>query len=190
MASQIDHKILVIGGSAGSFDVVNNCIHAIPANYPHTIIFVIHRRKTKNNSIVEIMSSRSKIKVIEPEMEDTIHNNTIYFAPADYHLLVNASNCFVLDYFETVNHSRPSIDVTMKSFALQYKDRLIGILLSGASNDGALGLKMIQELGGVGLVQKPDTCEIPVMPKSAIDLFDVDYVMEPDLLIRFISELE
>ena len=74
MASQIEHKILVIGGSAGSFDVVNNCIHAIPANYPHTIIFVIHRRKTKNNSIVEIMSSRSKIKVIEPEMEDTILN--------------------------------------------------------------------------------------------------------------------
>lgn len=189
MASQIDHKILVIGGSAGSFDFVNNCIHAIPASYPHTIFFVIHRRKTKNNSIVEIMSTKSRLKVIEPEIDDPILNNTIYFAPADYHLLVNASNCIVLDYFETVNHSRPSIDVTMESFAQQYKDRIIGILLSGASNDGALGLKKIQEMGGVGLVQKPESCEIPVMPKSAIDLFDVDYIMEPDLLIRFITEL-
>src|SRR5690606_7668198 len=104
----------------------------------------------------------------EPEDKQQVRKGNIYLAPQNYHLLVEDDKCFSLDYSEQVNHSRPSIDVTFESIAKVYGPKCVGILLSGANNDGAEGIAAIIKAGGTGIVQNPETTDFPYMPKSAI----------------------
>ena len=143
----MDYKYIIIGGSAGSFQIVTEILSALPKNYKLPIFLCLHRLKHVRAGFVEALSIKSNLKIIEPNDKEIIKKGTVYLAPANYHMYFELSNYIALSTEESVNHSRPSIDISFISAAYTYRDKLIGILLSGANKDGALGMREIKEQG-------------------------------------------
>ncbi|WP_373331199.1 chemotaxis protein CheB [Salmonirosea aquatica] len=141
------------------------------------VILVVHRKKDKDSILVDLLSYRTKLPVREVEDKEIISPNTIYLAPPDYHLLIERADLFSLDSSEKVHYSRPSIDVTFESVAEAFGDRVIGILLSGANADGAVGMAKIRKAGGYTIVQDPATADVGYMPQQALALTPVDSVL-------------
>ncbi|RYF82560.1 MAG: chemotaxis protein CheB [Chitinophagaceae bacterium] len=164
----ITYKMVVIGGSAGSLDVVLKIVSGLPAQTKASFIIVLHRKSDSESILTNLLSIRTRLKVKEVEDKDEIHPGTIYLAPPDYHLLLEDEKNFSLDSSEKVHYSRPSIDVTFESVAETFGRRAIGILLSGANSDGAIGLKQLRESGGLTIAQDPKTAEVDFMPRQAI----------------------
>ena len=187
--SKVKHPIelLVIGGSAGSFNVLLEVIPEIKVPISFAIIIVLHRKSGSNSRIDEVFSHKTSLKVFECEDKDLIEPGNIYFAPPDYHLLLEKDGTVSLDYSEKVNYSRPSIDVTFKNAADLYGAKMAGLLLSGANSDGAEGLSYIYQKSGTTIVQHPDSAEINKMPKEALSLFKPDYVANVSEIISLIN---
>jgi two-component system, chemotaxis family, protein-glutamate methylesterase/glutaminase len=184
------YKAVVIGGSAGSFQGVVKILAQLPKGFPLPIIMCLHRLKHVRNGFVEALSIKSVVQVTEPNDKDTIKKGNVYLAPANYHMSVELGNHFALSTEEMVNNSRPSIDITLGTCAFAYKDRLIGILLSGANRDGALGMKYIHDRGGLTIVQEPTECMIDTMPRSALAATEIDHVLRVDEIVQFLKELD
>ncbi|WP_428657794.1 chemotaxis protein CheB [Runella sp.] len=162
--------IVVIGGSAGSISVLSELIEALPAPFNFKVIIVLHRSKNVISEMEQILDvKRKEIIVKEPDDKEPIQKNCVYLAPQNYHLLIEATHSFCLDYSEPVSYSRPSIDVTFESIAEIYTEKAVAILLSGANRDGSRGMAEIIARGGAGIVQDPSTAEYPVMPQFALD---------------------
>lgn len=184
------YKAVVIGGSAGSFQGITRILSGIPEDFSLPIIMCLHRLKHVRNGFTEALSIKSIKPVTEPCDKENIKKGQVYLAPANYHLSVELGNSFSLSTEEMVNNSRPSIDVTLETAAYVYKDKLIGILLSGANRDGALGMKKIKDRGGLTIVQDPADCMIDTMPAAALQLTEIDYTLSIDEIIRFLKELD
>jgi two-component system, chemotaxis family, protein-glutamate methylesterase/glutaminase len=170
-------QAIVIGGSAGSFSVVNNLLESLPNKFRLPIILCLHRLKDKREGFKEALQIRSGIPVEEPDDKGPILPGRAYVAPANYHLLVESDNRFSLATSELVQFSRPSIDVLFESAADVYGPALVGILLSGANRDGASGLAWIRKKGGLTVVQDPKDCAMATMPESALHLTPVDWIL-------------
>jgi len=183
------YKAIAIGGSAGSFQVITRILANLPDNFPLPIIMCLHRLKHVRNGFVEALSIKSTKPVTEPYDKETVKKGHIYLAPANYHLSVELGNTFALGTDEMLNNSRPSIDIALETAAYVYKTKLIGILLSGANKDGAMGMKKIKDKGGLTLVQDPAECMIDTMPSAAMNLTDIDYVLSVDDIVGFFKEL-
>src|SRR5690606_30889663 len=183
------YKAVVIGGSAGSFQGVVKILSQLPKGFPLPIIMCLHRLKHVRHGFVEALSIKSVVQVTEPCDKEQIRKGTVYLAPSNYHLSVELGNYFALSTEEMVNNSRPAIDITLGTCAYVYKEKLIGILLSGANRDGALGMKAIKERGGLTIVQDPAECMISTMPQAAMNVTKIDYVMKTDQIVEFLSEL-
>lgn len=184
------YKAVVIGGSAGSFQGVVKILSQLPKGFPLPIIMCLHRLKHVRHGFVEALSIKSVAQVTEPYDKESIKKGSVYLAPANYHLSVELGNYFSLSTEEMVNNSRPSIDITLGTCAYVFKEKLIGILLSGANRDGALGMKHIKERGGMTIVQDPAECMIETMPKAALAATKIDHVMKVDQIVEFLKELE
>ena len=182
-------KAVVIGGSAGSFQVITKILANLPQGFPLPIIMCLHRLKHVRNGFVEALSIKSVVQVTEPYDKENIKKGNVYLAPANYHLSVELGNYFSLSTEEMVNNSRPSIDITLSSVAYAYRDKTIGLLLSGANKDGALGMQYIKERGGLTLVQDPAECMIETMPRAAMSLTEIDYVLKVEEIVTFFQEL-
>jgi two-component system chemotaxis response regulator CheB len=162
-------KAIVIGASAGGLAAVLTLIEKLPLDYPLAIIMVQHRTKDQKKLLEEVLQSRCKIKIKQADEKERIEKGIVYIAPPDYHLLIESDQTFSLSNEALVLHSRPSIDVLFESAAMCYKDALIGIILTGASADGASGLQTVKKHGGLTIVQSPAEAEFPYMPKAAMD---------------------
>lgn len=184
------YKAVVIGGSAGSFQGVVKILSHLPKNFPLPIIMCLHRLKHVRHGFVEALSLKSVVQVTEPHDKEAIRKGAVYLAPANYHLSVELGNYFALSTEEMVNNSRPAIDITLFTCAYVYKEKLIGILLSGANKDGALGMRSIKERKGLTIVQDPSECMIETMPKAALSATQIDHVLKVDQIIEFLCELE
>jgi two-component system chemotaxis response regulator CheB len=184
------YKAVVIGGSAGSFQGVVKILAQLPKGFPLPIIMCLHRLKHVRNGFVEALSIKSVVQVTEPNDKETIKKGNVYLAPANYHMSVELGNHFALSTEEMLNNSRPSIDITLGTCAFAYKEKLIGILLSGANKDGALGMKYIHERGGLTIVQEPTECMIDTMPRSALAVTQIDHVLRIDQIVEFLKELD
>lgn len=184
------YKAVVIGGSAGSFQGVVKILSQLPKTFPLPIIMCLHRLKHVRNGFVEALSIKSVIQVTEPHDKENIKKGGVYLAPANYHMSVELGNYFALSTEEMVNNSRPAIDITLSTSAFVYKEKLIGILLSGANRDGAAGMKAIHDRGGFTIVQEPSECMIDTMPKAAMALTKIDHVMKVDQIVDFLKELD
>ncbi|RZJ24946.1 MAG: chemotaxis protein CheB [Flavobacterium sp.] len=182
-------KAVVIGGSAGSIEVLLKLLPALSSPLPLAIIIVLHRKNSTDSSLADLLSSKTKIRVQEVEDKDPVIAGTIYLAPADYHLLIEREEVFSLDDSEKVNYSRPSLDVTFESAADVYGSSLVGILLSGANADGTAGLNFIKKRGGVLIAQKPETAQSEFMPQHAILNAPIDQVLGVDEMAVFINSL-
>ncbi|HEY5825924.1 MAG TPA: chemotaxis protein CheB [Cyclobacteriaceae bacterium] len=184
------YKAVVIGGSAGSFQGIVKILSQLPKNFPLPIIMCLHRLKHVRNGFVEALSLKSVVAVTEPFDKEAIKKGGIYLAPANYHLSVELGNHFALSTEEMINNSRPAIDITLGTAAFVYRDKLIGILLSGANRDGGLGMKYIKDKGGMTIVQEPTECMIDTMPKAALAVTQIDHVMKVDQIVEFLKELD
>lgn len=182
-------KAIVIGGSAGSFQGITKILAKVPNDFPLPIIMCLHRLKHVRNGFIEALSIKSIKDVIEPYDKESIKRGKVYLAPANYHLSIELGHYFGLSTEEMVNNSRPSIDITLETAAYTYKNRLIGILLSGANKDGAIGMKKIKASGGLTIVQDPAECMIDTMPKAALQLTQIDYTLGIDDIIKFLLEI-
>ena len=180
-------ELLVIGGSAGSFNVLLEVIPKIKTPINFAIIIILHRKSSLNSRIDKVFRHKTSLKVLECEDKDLIESGNIYFAPADYHLLLEKDSTVSLDYSEKVNYSRPSIDVTFKNTADLYGARMAGLLLSGANSDGAEGLMYIHQKSGTTIVQHPDSAEMNTMPKEALSLFKPDFVANVNEIIDLVN---
>lgn len=184
------YKAVVIGGSAGSFQGIVKILSQLPKNFPLPIIMCLHRLKHVRNGFVEALSLKSVVAVTEPYDKEAIKKGGVYLAPANYHLSVELGNYFALSTEEMINNSRPAIDITLGTAAFVYRDKLIGILLSGANRDGGLGMKYIKDRGGMTIVQEPTECMIDTMPRAALAATQIDHVMKVDQIVEFLKELD
>lgn len=182
-------KLFIIGGSSGSLEVLFSVLPQLHA-IPHiAIIIVLHRKNSLHTLLSDVFSFRSALSIKEAEEKETITRGTVYIAPADYHLLVEKDGSISLDVSEKVNFSRPSIDVCMETAAEAFREKTVGILLSGANADGVEGMLRIKHWGGVTVAQSPETAEIDYMPKQAVERNAADMLLTPDEIATFINQL-
>jgi two-component system chemotaxis response regulator CheB len=160
---------VVIGGSAGAIDALAELLPALPKSERTAVIVVVHLPANQKSLMVEIFKPRCTPVVREAEDKSPVELGTIWFAPPDYHLLIESDRTFALSIDAHVCFSRPAIDVLFESAAAVYGERLLGIVLTGASRDGAHGAKAIRERGGTVIVQDPEEAATGIMPKAAIE---------------------
>lgn len=181
--------MIVMGGSAGSFSVVSHILAGIKADFKIPIVLSLHRLKHVRSGLVEGLSLKSVIPVVEPNDKEKLRPNTVFLAPSNYHLFLELDGSIALSTEESHNHSRPSIDYTLSSAAYAFRDRVLGILLTGANKDGARGIKEIADNKGFTIVQDPKSCDIDTMPRSALQLFQPDLVLDPQQILEFLNAL-
>lgn len=180
--------LIVIGGSAGSLQIVLEVLPQLSPDIQASFVIIFHRKPSPDSQpLIDLISAKSTLNVKEAEDKESIQAATIYIAPADYHLFIERDHSFSLDISEKVNFSRPSIDLTFFTAAEIYKDKLIGILLSGANSDGVRGLQSIRDYGGYTVAQNPDTSQVPYMPMQAIARKVVDFIASPDEIVNIIN---
>jgi len=189
--NSVDHptKFIVIGGSAGSLVVLFKLLPKLRADLSIPILMVLHRRNSGDSSLAELLATKTMIPITEVEDKDQIKPSHIYLAPSDYHVLIERDFTFALDYSEKVNFSRPSLDVTYESAAEIFGPAVVGIILSGANEDGTKGLVEIKKNGGIVIAQDPQTAQMPVMPQHAITNAKVDLVYSVDEMAEFLNGL-
>jgi two-component system, chemotaxis family, protein-glutamate methylesterase/glutaminase len=161
-------KAIVVGASAGALEALSVILPALPADYRLPVLVVVHVPPDKKSVLAELFRRKCRIAVHEAEDKEPIQGGNVYFAPPDYHLLVEKDASVALSSDEPVLYSRPSIDVLFESAADAYGPGLIGIVLTGANQDGANGLKAIVNAGGTAIVQRPQDAFSSAMPQAAL----------------------
>lgn len=182
-------ELIVIGGSAGSLQVILEMLRKLSTSIAFPILFVVHRKAQSASILPTLLQQFTSLEVIEAEDKTEIENNKLYIAPADYHLLFESKKLLALDSSEKMNYSRPSIDVTFKSAAELYGKNLVGILLSGANADGVEGLEYIKRNNGKVWIQDPETAEVNYMPKQALEKVKGDLIINSENLAEYINRL-
>jgi two-component system chemotaxis response regulator CheB len=140
--------------------------------------------------LIEILNDKSNITIKEADEKEKIEKRTVYIAPPNYHLMIERNKTFSLSIDELVNYARPSIDVLFESAANAYKNKLIGVILTGSNSDGTAGLKKIKEYGGLTIVQDPKTAESAYMPASAIAAIKPDYILSLEDIINLLIKTD
>jgi two-component system chemotaxis response regulator CheB len=168
--------IVVIGTSTGGLTALKQLLGALPEHFPLPVAVAQHRHRDSDNRLGDHLQPYLVLPIKEVEDKDALLPGHIYLAPADYHLLVEPEH-LSLSIDEPVSFARPSIDVLFESAADTYTDQVIGIILTGANQDGARGLAKIKAYGGVAIAQDPTTAENGTMPQAAINTLSVDYIL-------------
>jgi len=182
-------EVLLLGCSAGGFNLVFELIRRLPSNFPLPVVVVIHRSRNYPSSIEEILDKKSGLKVVLAVDKEKLSKGYVYFAPSDYHLLLEPDGSFTLDYSEPVLYSRPSIDVTFQSVADIYMDKIVAILFSGASEDGSEGMLYIEDKNGLVIIQEPKDAEVKIMPQAALFKCKDALVLTNDEIFAFIDSI-
>ena len=159
---------VVIGTSAGGVDALSALLPALPADAQAAVFVVIHLPRERPSLLADLFGAKCAAPVREAQDKEPVEPGTVYFAPPDYHLLVDVGPQLSLSADELVNFSRPSVDVLFESAADVYGSHLLGVVLTGASHDGAAGLAAVQRAGGRAVVQRPDTAQVPLMAEAAL----------------------
>ena len=165
----------VVGGSAGAVDVLTRVLPQLPATLGMPVVVVLHLPPRRVSLLPGLFAPRCALPVREPVDKQPVEPG-IWFAPADYHLLIESDRRFALSIDEPVKFSRPSIDVLFESAAHAYTTRLLGVVLTGANDDGAAGAAAIRRLGGVVAVQDPEDAVATEMPSAAVKLASPQWV--------------
>jgi two-component system chemotaxis response regulator CheB len=172
-----DYGMVVIGASWGGLVALERVLGALPRNLDAPIAVAQHRSAGDGSGgLAALLGRYSQLPVHDAEDKHPIEPGHVYLAPPDYHLLVEHDG-FALSVDDAVQHSRPSIDVLFESAADVWRDRLVGIVLTGANEDGAHGLARIKRVGGYTVVQNPVEAERPEMPRAALRACEPDSVV-------------
>jgi two-component system chemotaxis response regulator CheB len=161
------YSIVAIGTSWGGLMAMSKLLSELPAEFPIPIVIVQHRSKDSDRLLSQLLQDATPLTVCEVEDKDLLEPGKVHVAPADYHVMVERGY-LSLTVEEPVRYSRPSIDVMFTSAGDTYGKEAIGIVLTGANEDGSRGLAHIVRRGGKALIQSPKTAEIPIMPEAAL----------------------
>jgi two-component system chemotaxis response regulator CheB len=167
---------IVVGASAGGVQALSELLPALSADSRLSVFVVLHLPPDRPSFLVDVFSPKCALQVREAQDKEPIAPATLYFAPPNYHLLLDGPR-LALSVDELVHHSRPSIDVLFESAAELYRDRLLGLILTGASEDGAAGLAAVHAAGGITVVQEPHTAQAPLMVVCAAKLHSPDLTL-------------
>lgn len=170
------YDLVVIGTSTGGLHALTRLLSALPASFPLPIAIVQHRSRDSDERLSMLLSGASQVPVVEAEDKEPLRGPGVYLSPPDYHLLIEPDS-MALSTEEPVAYSRPSIDVLFESAAYSHGSGVIGVLLTGANQDGTRGLQRIKEQGGYVIVQNPDSAESAFMPKHAVKNLHPDRVL-------------
>jgi len=181
---------LVIGGSAGAIDALLTVLPGLPPRFAFPVVVVVHLPHERESRLAEVFQQHLPMPVRQADDKAVLETGTVYFAPSGYHLSIEADRSFSLSQEEPVHYSRPAIDILMASAADAYGERLCGVLLTGASHDGAAGLAAIGAAGGLTVVQDPQEAAIPTMPAAAIRLRAPDLILPLSGLRAMLAGLE
>jgi two-component system chemotaxis response regulator CheB len=181
-------ELIVIGCSLGGMEALGKIFSALTNDFCVPIVVVQHRHKESNEGLPEHFRRSTHLCVVDADDRQPIEQGCIYLAPANYHLLVEHGT-FTLSVDAPVGYSRPSIDVLFESAADAYRDKLIGVVLTGANADGARGVRQVKRRGGFVIAQEPATAEAPAMPQAAIETGFVDRILPLERIGPFLVEL-
>jgi two-component system, chemotaxis family, protein-glutamate methylesterase/glutaminase len=170
------YEVIVIGCSAGGLFALLDILSSLPKDFPLPVIIVQHRSKEEPTLLEEILAQKCSIRIKQADEKESIKPGVVYFAPPDYHLLIEQDRSFSLSYDPPVNFSRPSIDILFETASCVFKKKLLGIILTGASRDGSSGIRAIRKAGGTTVAQDPATARYPFMPASAIDTGCIQHI--------------
>lgn len=179
-------EAVVIGASAGAVQALSYLLPALPAEYPLPVLIVVHVPPDRDHALADLLQQKCRLVVKEAEDKEPIRPGTVYFAPADYHLLVEEDRTLALSSDPLVLHSRPSIDVLFESAAETFGPALLGLVLTGANEDGAAGLRAVSEAGGFALVEDPDQAYAKMMPRAALEACPAAQVMSLDAMSSYL----
>lgn len=182
-------KLVAIGASAGGVQAMGQLLQALPPRSDVAVAMVLHVPPDRPSQLAELFGQRCALPVKEAEDKETIVPGTVYIAPPNYHLLVEPDDSFSLSVEDAVLYSRPSIDLLLESAAYAYGEHLLGIVLTGASSDGALGLAQVRRLGGQAWVQDPASARACLMPQAAIDAARPQRVLPLKQLVSALAQV-
>ncbi|MDM9380835.1 chemotaxis protein CheB [Chlorogloeopsis sp. ULAP01] len=188
-------KLIVIGTSLGGLNALQVILSGLPQNFPVPIAVVQHRHKDSDYTLRALLQNCTQLSVKEAEDKEEILAGSVYLAPADYHLLIeNKDKTVNYDYFTLstdapVTYARPSIDVLFETAADAYAENVIGVLLTGANQDGVQGLVRIKARGGLTIVEEPSTASCPIMPAAAITTGVVDKIIPLEDIAFFLVNI-
>lgn len=172
----VAYELIVIGASLGGLHALSVVLGGLDSAFPLPIVIVQHRHQDSDSVLPAVLQRATSLPVVESEDKQRLEPGTVYLAPADYHLLVEPGS-LALSTEGPVMYARPAIDVLFETAADAYAERVIGVILTGASADGAAGLAAIKARGGVTVVQDPATAECRVMPEAALARVTPDYAV-------------
>ncbi|MCW5627052.1 MAG: chemotaxis protein CheB [Burkholderiales bacterium] len=187
LAQRID--AVVVGASAGGVEALLLLLAALPSTLRATVLIVQHLPRERSSLLVDIFQPRCARPVWEAEDKAPAQAGAVYVAPPDYHLLVEEGRTLALSVDELVHFSRPSIDVLFESAADIYRERLMGIVLTGANRDGAEGLDAVRRAGGITVVQQPESAVAATMPMAALELGPADFVLDLPAIAALLATL-
>ena len=159
-------SIVVIGASWGGLAALSQLVAALPGNFKVPLAVVQHRSRHADNLLASLLQDVTELRIVDVEDKEPLEPGSVYVAPANYHMMVERGH-LSLTTDPLVRFSRPSIDVTFISAADAYPGATLGIVLTGANDDGSVGLRHIVDRGGRAIVQDPATAESPTMPLAA-----------------------
>lgn len=183
----------MIGASAGGVQALTTLIAGLPRTFPAALFAVMHIPAWRRSLLPEILSANGHLNVSSPERDQAFQPGDFYLAPADFHLVLQPNERLALVHGPKEGYFRPAINPLFRSAAEIYKDRVIGVILTGALDDGVAGLAAVKRHGGMAVVQDPNDALFSDMPRSALCHVQVDHVARiadmPNLLIQLASTL-
>ena len=184
----MDYEAIVIGGSTGGLNALQAILTPLPAYFSLPMLVALHRLPTPDDLLVFTLEEACHLIVKEADQHEPVKPGLVYIAPANYHLLVERDKTLSLSIDAKVCYSRPSIDVLFETAADAYLSRLVGVILTGANQDGTAGLKKIKEKGGLTIAQDPATAVSKTMPDSAIQENVVDKIFSLAEISAFLTQ--
>jgi two-component system chemotaxis response regulator CheB len=181
------HELIVMGGSLGSFQALKKLLGGLPADFPLPVAIALHRASSDDPALPALLQRYTALPVTDVEGKEPMVPGRVYLAPVGYHLLIE-SGSFALSTEAPVWYARPSIDVLFESAADVYGAHVIGVVLTGSSQDGAAGVTTIKKKGGLAIVQDPSSAESSVLPRAALASTTVDRVLPLPEVAPFLVE--
>lgn len=183
------YEAVVMGVSSGGMQAMNAIFPLLPKDFKIPIIIVQHIGAHSDGAWIKILDHKCNLHVKEADEKETIEQGNIYIAPPNYHLLIEKNKTFSLTIDERVNFARPSIDVLFETAAEAYKNKLIGVILTGSNYDGTKGMGRIKDCGGLTIAQDPATAASSFMPASAIAAMQPDYIVSLENIVELLMKL-
>ena len=181
--------IVALAASAGGLNALTHVLAALPSDFPAALVVVQHLDRRHRSLMADILSRRTRVRVVEASAGDALQPGFAYIAPPDRHLLVNQDHTLSLTQTELVHFVRPSADLLFESTAASFKERAIAVVLSGSGQDGAMGVRAIKKMGGTVIVQEAANAEFRGMPDAALATGLADFVLPLDDIAPALQKL-